>query len=90
MPTPIIDAQLLELLRCPRDKSRLTPADGRLVDRLNRAIEAGRLLNLGGQAVAKRLDGALVRQAGDLAYAVIDAIPVLLPDEAIALDQLGS
>jgi len=31
----------------------------------------------------------LLREAGDLLYPIVDQIPVMLYDEAIALDQLN-
>jgi uncharacterized protein YbaR (Trm112 family) len=75
----------LEILRCPQDRSALSAADDALVARLNAEIQRGRLRNQGGRPVKKKLDGGLVREAGDLLYPVLDEIPLLLADEAIRL-----
>ena len=84
----VINDQLLEILRCPQDQSTLLPAEPELVERTNRAIAAGQLVNLAGQQIENPIDGGLVRAAGDVMYLVVDDIPVMLPDEAIALSQL--
>ena len=80
--------RLLEILRCPQDRSRLRAADGAVIDRVNRAIAAGTATNLAGERLERQLDGGLLREAGDLLYPVIDEIPVLLPDEAIELKTI--
>ncbi len=84
----VFDQQLLEVLRCPKDQSPLSLAKKNLVQRINRGIEAGRVVNLSGQRLKKHLDTGLVREAGDLLYPVINAIPVMLPDEAVELSQV--
>jgi uncharacterized protein YbaR (Trm112 family) len=81
----MLDARLVEILRCPQDQSRLRPADAEVVARINRAVAARTAFNVGGEALERPLDGGLVREAGDLMYPVIDRIPVMLPDEAIDL-----
>jgi uncharacterized protein YbaR (Trm112 family) len=78
----------LAMLRCPNDRSKLRAAEAALVTRLNAAIAAQRLRNQVGGRVERPIDGALVREAGDLAYPIIDQIPVMLYDEAIPLAQL--
>jgi uncharacterized protein YbaR (Trm112 family) len=81
----MIADHLLEILRCPQDRSRLHAADAELVARLNRAVVAGQLKNVAGETFEKPLDGGLIREAGDLLYPIIDEIPVMLPDEAVDL-----
>jgi uncharacterized protein len=78
----------IAILRCPLDRSQLRLAEPALVARLNAAIAKGQLQNRSGMQLEKPLDGALVREAGDLAYPIVDQIPVMLADEAIAIDQL--
>ncbi len=84
----MIDKQLLEILRCPQDKSKLSQADAQLVMQINRAIDAKCLVTVGGHGLTKHICGGLIRDAGDLMYPIFDQIPVMLPDEAIDLTQL--
>ena len=85
----MIDAQLIEILRCPQDHSSLTQADQELVRQINQGIAGNKVTNVGGQLLEKPLDGGLIRAAGDLLYPIIDGIPVMLPDEAIELSCIS-
>ena len=86
----MVDDQLLAILRCPRDQSPLRPAETEMVDQVNAAIRAGRIRNQAGRLVERQIGGGLVRAGGDLLYPIVDRIPVMLYDEAIPLNQLGS
>jgi uncharacterized protein YbaR (Trm112 family) len=81
----MLSAQLIDILRCPQDRSRLRLADQALIERVNRDVAAGKAHNAAGEPLTKMLDDGLIREAGDLLYPVIDQIPVMLPDEAIPL-----
>ena len=83
-----MDAQLLQILRCPQDHSELSLADAALVARANEFIKAGKLTTVGGQVVKKSFDGGLIRTAGDLMYPIVGGIPVMLADEAIDIASL--
>jgi uncharacterized protein YbaR (Trm112 family) len=84
----VIDKDLLEILVCPEDHSRLRPPDETLLAKVNQAIDAGRLKNRAGEMVEAPLEGGLVREDSTLLYPIIDDIPVLLIDEAIPLEQI--
>jgi uncharacterized protein len=83
----MLSPEFLEILRCPDDHSRLTAADGGLLSRLNESVAIGQLKNRGGRTVEKRLDGALLRADGKVAYPIIDQIPILLVDEGILVGK---
>jgi uncharacterized protein len=85
----MIEKGLLKVLVCPKDNTPLTMADSRLIARLNRAIAAGQIVNCVGQPVRQPLMGGLVGQTRAILYPIVDDIPVLLADEAIALAQMG-
>jgi len=84
----MIDAELLRIVVCPRDRQPLVRADDALVARINQAIGRRRIKKSGGERLEKPLDGGLVREDRKLLYPVVGGIPVLLAEEAIALDQL--
>jgi uncharacterized protein YbaR (Trm112 family) len=83
----MISKDLLEILVCPEHRTPLSIADDDLLAALNRAIAQGRLKNRAGERVEKRLDGGLVRDDREVVYPIIDGIPIMLIDEAIALEQ---
>jgi uncharacterized protein YbaR (Trm112 family) len=85
----VIDKDLLEILVCPENHTRLKLAEGELVAKLNEAIAAGRLHNRGGELVTEPIDGGLVREDGSLIYPIRDDIPVMLVDEALPLEGLS-
>ena len=84
----MIDQQLLDLLVCPENQTALAVADAPLLAKLNHAIAEGQIKNRGGESVSEPLAGGLVREDKTLLYPIIDDIPVMLMDEAIALDQI--
>jgi len=81
----MIDKELLEILACPASYQSLAEAPRELVERLNAAIRAGGVRNVGGEAVAAPLEAALVRADGSLVYPIRDGIPVLLVNEGLAV-----
>jgi uncharacterized protein YbaR (Trm112 family) len=82
----VITDELLGMLRCPESRQRLKRGTVDLVATVNRRVAAGQLRNRAGQAIARQVDGLLVREDDRFAYPVIDDIPILLADEAMDLD----
>ena len=84
-----IEKFLLDILACPVTKGALQVMDGPTLHRLNAAIDKGKLRDKSGALVSPRLQGALVRADGVVAYPVWDDMPRLLVDAAIEMDQLS-
>ena len=59
------------------------------LDKINQAIEAGRISTHEGARVSEPLAEALVTDDGKRVYPVNDGIPVLLEGESIHMEQLA-
>ena len=81
----MISEELLKILVCPETKQPVQLAQPALVEELNRRISSGELKNRSGGQVKERLDAALVRQDGRVAYPVRKDIPVMLVEESLLL-----
>lgn len=83
-----INPKLLDILCCPSTHVPLRQLDKKHLAKLNQAISAGGVETVEHQPVSTPLQEALITQDNKLVYAVVDGIPHLLPDEAIATLQL--
>jgi len=81
------DERLLAILVCPETRQRVRLAAPDVVAALNRRIEQGRLKNRAGAEVRLPLEAGLEREDGKVLYPIRKGIPVLLIEEAIALDE---
>jgi uncharacterized protein len=85
----MLDQELLDILACPETKEPVHLADEALVQRVNAAIDANKLVNRDGEAVTERIEAGLVREDGKYLYPVRDDIPVMLIGEAIEISQVS-
>ena len=81
----MVDAELLEILACPEDKTPVRLAEQSELDALNQRIRAGGVTNRGGEAVSGEITEGLIREDGKYLYQVRDDIPIMLIDEAVPL-----
>jgi uncharacterized protein YbaR (Trm112 family) len=81
----MLDKELLEILACPETKEAVALAGEDVVRRLNERIAKGELVNRGGEKVTEKIEAALVRSDGKVAYPVRDGIPIMLVEEALPL-----
>ncbi len=78
---------VLDLIRCPitLEKLEIAPAD--LVEQLRVLVPEGRLTNRMGTNVTEDFQSGLLNESKSWFYPVIDDIPTLVPDEAIACES---
>jgi uncharacterized protein YbaR (Trm112 family) len=81
----VLDPKLLEILRCPETKQKLTLAGSEQLAGLNQKIEQGAIQNRAGRVLSGSLSALLIREDQQVAYPVIEDIPVMLLDESIFL-----
>ena len=74
----MIDDALLSILACPETKKDLELADQETIDKINAAIDEGKVLNKSKEPVTKKIEGGLFR-IGDRSnlYPIRDNIQVL-------------
>ncbi|MGA9573954.1 MAG: Trm112 family protein [Lysobacterales bacterium] len=82
-----MDGKLLEILCCPVSKTPLTVLGQKKLEKLNKAIESGEALYVGGDKVTDPLSEGLITEDGKVIYPVQDDIPILLEEKAIGTAQ---
>ena len=83
----MVDAELLEILVCPEDKTPVALATADILASLNARIAAGGIKTRGGAPVTEAVTEGLVRADGKYLYPVREDIPVMLIDEAVTVDD---
>ena len=81
----MLDPEFVKILVCPDNRTPVRVASEQEIINLNQKIEEVALQNIGGRIVNDKLDGGLIREAGDRLYPVRKNIPVMLVEEAIQL-----
>ena len=81
----MLDPEFVKILVCPDNRTPVRIASEQEITNLNQKIEEGSLQNIGGRKVNYKLDGGLIREAGDRLYPVRKNIPVMLVEESIQL-----
>jgi uncharacterized protein len=84
-----MDKRLLDILCCPVSKTPVRPLNSSEMSALNKAIDAGQVVNVAGVPVQGRLGEGLITVDRKVVYRVEDGIPVMLPEEGIGTTQLN-
>ncbi len=83
----MIAPDLLAILCCPETKQDIRLLEPSSVEKLNQRIEKGELKNKGGQSVAEKIDGGILRNDGTVIYPIRDKIPIMLIEDGILVEK---
>jgi uncharacterized protein YbaR (Trm112 family) len=83
-----LDRKLLDFICCPVTRSSLELLPERELAQLNELIASKRIRNREDTVVDTPLTEALVTRSGKLVYPIRDGVPLLLEEQAMALQQL--
>ncbi len=76
-----MNKEIFALLCCPDTKQDVSEMSKDDVKAINKAIAQKKIRNVAGKMMRDRIETALVREDGEIAYPVRKGIPVMLIDE---------
>lgn len=82
----MINPDLLEILRCPETRQRVSVATPELLAKLDARRIASELQNEGKIAVSEPVSAGLLREDGQRFFLIRNGIPVMIFDESIPLE----
>ncbi len=76
-----MNKEIYNILCCPDTKQSVTELDAETVKEINAKIAAKSIKTVAGKIIGEKIDSALVREDGTVAYAVRNNIPIMLTQE---------